>query len=66
MAAWIGGEFGGEWVHVYIQLSPFTVHVKLIQHYQSAILQYKISLKTAKIADYYLKLDICFHVLLSF
>ena len=25
VAAWMGGEFGGEWVHVYIWLSPFAV-----------------------------------------
>ena len=25
---WRGGEFGGEWMHVYIQLSSFTVHLK--------------------------------------
>jgi len=24
-AAWMGGEFGGEWIHVYIWLSPFAV-----------------------------------------
>ena len=29
VAAWMGGEFGGEWIHVYILLSPFTVHLKL-------------------------------------
>ena len=29
VAAWIGGEFGEEWIHVYVQLSPFTVHLKL-------------------------------------
>ena len=29
VAAWMGGEFGGEWIHVYVWLSPFTVHVKL-------------------------------------
>ena len=28
-AAWFRGEFGGEWMHVYIWLSPFTVHLKL-------------------------------------
>ena len=28
-AAWMGGEFGGEWIHVYLWLSPFTVHLKL-------------------------------------
>ena len=22
MAAWMGGDFGGEWVHVYVWLSP--------------------------------------------
>ena len=27
-AAWMGGEFGGKWIHVYGWLSPFTVHPK--------------------------------------
>ena len=26
LAAWMGGEFGGEWIHVHVWLSPFTVH----------------------------------------
>ena len=26
-----GGEFGGEWIHVYVWLSPFAVHLKLPQ-----------------------------------
>ena len=26
------GRFEGEWIHVYIWLSPFTVHLKLSQH----------------------------------
>ena len=26
---WMGGEFGGECVHVYAWLSPFTAHLKL-------------------------------------
>ena len=30
--AWMGGEFGGEWIHVYVWLNPFTVHLKLPQH----------------------------------
>ena len=25
LAVWIGGEFVGEWIHVYVQLSLFTV-----------------------------------------
>ena len=29
---WMGGEFGGEWTHVHVWLSPFTVHLKLLQH----------------------------------
>ena len=32
VAAWMGGAFGGEWIHVYVWLSPFTVHLKLPQH----------------------------------
>ena len=31
--AWIWGGFGGEWMHVYICGSPFTVHLKLSQHF---------------------------------
>ena len=33
VVAWMGGEFGGEWTHIYIWLCPFTVHLKLSQHY---------------------------------
>ena len=29
VSAWMGGESGGEWIHVYLWLSPFTVHLKL-------------------------------------
>ena len=32
VAAWMGGEFGGEWIHVYVWLSPFTAYLKLSQH----------------------------------
>ena len=32
VAAWTGGEFGGEWIHVCVWLSPFAVHLKLSQH----------------------------------
>ena len=27
-----GRRFGGEWIHVYVWLIPFTVHLKLSQH----------------------------------
>ena len=26
VAAWIGRDFGGEWIHVYLWLNPFDVH----------------------------------------
>ena len=42
VAAWMGVGFGGEWIHVYIWLSPFTIHLKLSQHCCLAILQHKI------------------------
>ena len=32
MAAWVGGEFGGKWTHVYIWLGPFTIHLKPSQN----------------------------------
>ena len=33
VAAWMGGEFGGKWIHVYVWLSSFPVHLKLSQRY---------------------------------
>ena len=32
VAAWMGGAFEGEWIHVYTWMSPFAVHLKLSQH----------------------------------
>ena len=32
VAIWIGGEFGREWIRVYVWLSPFAVHLKLSKH----------------------------------
>ena len=32
MAAWMGGEFRGERIHVYVWSSRFVVHLKLSQH----------------------------------
>ena len=31
VAAWMEGSFGGEWLHVYVWLSPFAGHLKLTQ-----------------------------------
>ena len=42
VAAWMEGEFGGEWMHVYVWLSGSAVHLKLLQHCESVIHQYKI------------------------
>ena len=30
VAAWMGGKFGGEGIHLYILLSAFAVHLKFI------------------------------------
>ena len=37
MTAWIRGGFGEEWIHAYKWLSPFTVHLKLPQHFSLAL-----------------------------
>ena len=41
-AGWMGGVFGGEWKHVHVWLSASALHLKLSQHYESTISQYKI------------------------
>ena len=41
-AAWMGGEFGREWIHEYVWLSPLAVHLKLSQHFEPSIPQYKM------------------------
>ena len=33
VAAWTGGEFGGEWIQVYVWLSPFRIRLKQSQYY---------------------------------
>ena len=33
VAAWMGAEFGGEWICVFAWLSPFNVYLKLSQNY---------------------------------
>lgn len=27
VAVWMGGESGGEWIHAYVWLNPFAVHL---------------------------------------
>ena len=48
VAVWMGGEFGGEWIRVYVWLRPFAIHLKLRQHCQLVIPQYKIRKKKNK------------------
>ena len=31
VSVWMGRGFGREWIHIYVWLSPFTVHLKLPQ-----------------------------------
>jgi len=33
VAAWMSGVFWGKWIHVYVWLSPFSVHLKLSHFY---------------------------------
>ena len=42
VAAWMGGKFGGEWIHECVSLSPFAVPLKPSQHWLSAVHQCKI------------------------
>ena len=42
VAAWVGGGVRGEWIHVSVWLSPFTLHLKLSQHCSSPISQYQL------------------------
>ena len=32
MAAWTGGEFGEEWIHVHVWLRHFIIHLNLLQN----------------------------------
>ena len=32
LAAWMGGEFGGECIHAYVWLRPWAADLKLLQH----------------------------------
>ena len=29
VAAWMRGEFGGEWIHIYLWMRPFAVHLTI-------------------------------------
>ena len=41
VAAWRGGEFGGEWIHIYLAESLPCSPETITQYCQSAIFQYK-------------------------
>ena len=52
VAAWMGGEFEGEWTHVHVWLSPFPVHLKPSQCClltQSEKVGLKLSIQKTKI-----------------
>ena len=46
--AWMGAGLGGEWIHAYAWMSPFTVHQKLAQWCESAAPQHKMFLVLKK------------------
>ena len=39
----MGGEFGEEWIHVYVWPSPFAAHLKLSRHCESVLPQCHLS-----------------------
>ena len=41
----MGKESEKEYISVYAELNHFAVHLKLIQHCQSTILQYKVKME---------------------
>ena len=45
VAAWRGGEFGGEWIHVYVWLNPFTVQPETTITLFIGYTQYRDSLR---------------------
>ena len=45
VAAWMGEQFGGDWTHGYVRLNPVAIHLKLSQHCELAISQYKVKKK---------------------
>ena len=64
-----GWESLGENGYVYVLLIPFSVHLKLLQHFSSAILQYKIKSQKRKPANnkktHVLPLHVLLHVSLQ-
>ena len=34
---WMGDGFEGEWINIYVWLSPLTVHLKLLHYYYLSI-----------------------------
>ena len=36
----MGGEFGGEWIHVYVWLSPFADYLKLSETITAVFISY--------------------------
>ena len=52
-----GRGVGGAWVHAYVWLSPSTVHLKLSQYCQLALLQYKIKSLNLKSTQELVKIE---------
>ena len=44
----MGKDSEKEWIYVYMYNNHFAVHLKLLQHCKSTILQYKIKIKLKK------------------
>ena len=74
----MGGEFGGEWIHVHVWRSPFTLHLKLSQHCllisYTPIQNKNLERKKYPVEDHFTRLlnlytserlNLCLHTLIS-
>jgi len=59
VAAWMGREFGGQWIHVYVWLSPFTVYLKLSPCCLLISLSPQYNIKSLKKTTQGIKENIC-------
>ena len=64
VAAGMGGEFGGEWMHVCVWLSPFADHLKL-SYFSPAVPHYKIKSYKGKMYGYERPSNIALRIFLS-
>ena len=64
VAAWMGEEFGGEWIHIHVWLSPFAVHLTLSE---TVLVGYTpVQNKNVFLKEYFLGEDIKYQQIQNF